>query len=181
MRRSPFGIIPKPSPSPATRVKFVDRQPLLYTKLQTITSMEKIIFSAIIAIGLSFIIIQVAGKLLYKNQTQSNTSTSTPKSEISQSVPTQTATQTKEIIVTKSGFEPKTIVIKAGTKVVWTNQSGGPVTVNSAVHPTHLLYPPLNLGQFNDGSTASLVFDKSGKYTYHNHLNPGQTGTIIVE
>lgn len=143
--------------------------------------MKKIIFSALIAIGLSFIIIQAANRLLYKNQTQSSTSTSAPKSEISKSVPTQTAIQIKEIIVTKNGFEPETVVIKAGTKVVWLNQSGGAATINSAVHPDHLLYPPLNLGQFNDGSTVSLVFGKSGKYTYHNHLNPKQTGTIIVE
>lgn len=143
--------------------------------------MKKILFCAALAIGLSLVVLQLAGKLLYKTQTQNSKSTSAPKSEISQSTPAQTAGQAKEIAVTKNGFDPDTVIIKAGTKVVWINQSGESATVNSAVHPTHLLYPPLNLGQFNDGSTVNLVFDKPGKYTYHNHLNPTQTGTVIVE
>ncbi len=96
--------------------------------------------------------------------------------------PTQTqATQESNVTVTSSGFEPKTITIKAGTRVVWTNKSGTEVTVNSAVHPTHLLFPFLNLGNFANGSNVSVVFEKSGTYKYHNHLNPSQTGTVIVE
>ena len=91
----------------------------------------------------------------------------------------------KETIVnvnlTSSGFDPKTITIKTGTRAIWVNKSGGDATVNSAVHPTHQLFPPLNLGQFPDGSSVQLVFDKPGTYKYHNHLNPGQTGTVVVE
>ncbi|OGH15046.1 MAG: hypothetical protein A2860_01415 [Candidatus Levybacteria bacterium RIFCSPHIGHO2_01_FULL_37_33] len=80
-----------------------------------------------------------------------------------------------------SGFDPKTITIKTGTRVIWLNKSGGGATVNSAVHPTHQVYPPLNLGEFPDGSSVQLVFDKLGTYKYHNHLNPSQTGTVVVE
>ncbi len=94
-------------------------------------------------------------------------------------------TTPKETIVnvnlTSSGFNPKTVTIKTGTRVIWVNKSGGDATVNSDVHPTHQLYPPLNLGQFPDGSSVQLVFDKQGAYKYHNHLNPGQTGTVVVE
>lgn len=85
------------------------------------------------------------------------------------------------VAVTSSGFVPQTITIKAGTKVTWTNQAGAVVTVDSAQHPTHLVYPPLNLGQFPDGSSVSLVFDKPGIYKYHNHLNPTQFGSVTVE
>lgn len=96
--------------------------------------------------------------------------------------PAQEQKQNEAIVtVTASGFAPQTLTIKAGTKVVWMNKSGTAVTVNSAVHPTHLVYPPLNLGEFGDGSSVQLVFDKPGTYKYHNHLNPSQTGTIVVE
>jgi len=68
-----------------------------------------------------------------------------------------------------------------GTKVVWIKKSGAVATVNSADHPTHLVYPPINMGEFKDGTSVQLVFDKPGTYKYHNHLIPSQTGTVVVE
>lgn len=97
------------------------------------------------------------------------------------SQPSQTQSQAAEIMATEDGFSPPTLTIKAGEKVVWINRSGRTITVNSAVHPTHLVYPPLNLGEVADGSSVELVFDKTGTYKYHNHLNPAEFGTIIVE
>ncbi len=85
------------------------------------------------------------------------------------------------VTVTKDGFSPSTITIKAGTRVIWMNKNAGNVTVNSAVHPTHLVYPKLNLGAFENGSSVQLVFDTVGTYSYHNHFNPSQTGTVIVK
>ncbi|MEK7450579.1 MAG: cupredoxin domain-containing protein [Patescibacteria group bacterium] len=105
----------------------------------------------------------------------------------SNQAPVQQGSQSQQIqneaIVTVSvlGFAPQTLTIKAGTKVIWMNKSGAAVSLNSAVHPTHLVYPPLNLGEFGDGSSVQLGFDKPGTYSYHNHLNASQTGTIVVE
>lgn len=96
--------------------------------------------------------------------------------------PAQEQKQNEAIVtITVSGFAPQALTIKTGTRVVWMNKSGGTVTVNSAAHPTHLVYPPLNLGEFGNGSSVQLGFDKPGTYSYHNHLNPNQTGTIVVE
>jgi len=85
------------------------------------------------------------------------------------------------VTVTNDGFSPKTLTIKAGTKVVWTNKSDKTANVSSDNHPTHLLYPFLNLGSFGVGSSVEVVVEKAGTYTYHNHLNPNQKGTIIAE
>lgn len=85
------------------------------------------------------------------------------------------------VTLTQDGFSSSTLTVKAGTKVTWINKSGGQATVNSNPHPIHTSYPPLNLGNFSEGGTPSLVFDKPGTYQYHNHLNPSQTGTIIVQ
>lgn len=85
------------------------------------------------------------------------------------------------VTLTADGFSPATLTVKAGTKVTWTNQSGASATVNSDPHPIHTDYAPLNLGSFIDGEILSLTFDKTGTYGYHNHLNPSQSGTIIVQ
>lgn len=99
------------------------------------------------------------------------------------SSPIQTGEKELEakVTLTKSGFNPQTLKVKVGTKVVWSNVSGATATVNSSPHPAHTDYPPLNLGQFDNGETLSLVFDKAGTYKYHNHLNSSQFGTITVE
>src|SRR6266571_5034216 len=95
--------------------------------------------------------------------------------------PTEVMHEQAAITLTKDGFSPASLTVKAGTTVTWTNKSGAKATVNSDPHPTHTAYPPLNLGMFADGETLSLTFDKPGTYGYHNHLNPNDRGTIIVQ
>ncbi len=124
--------------------------------------MNKIIL-AVIAI-----VVVIAGVILFKGPAQ----TTTPVVQIT---PKETT-----IIITKSGFEPKTITIKIGTKVIWKNDSGDLTNVSSAVHPTHQVYPPLNLDNIVAGQTVSLVFDKAGTYNYHNHLDAAQEGVVEV-
>ncbi|MEX2007268.1 MAG: hypothetical protein WD992_00660, partial [Candidatus Levyibacteriota bacterium] len=68
----------------------------------------------------------------------------------------------------------------AGATVIWTNSSGQVGNVSSNPHPTHSIYPALNLGNFGDGQGVSLVFDTVGTYGYHNHLDATKTGTVIV-
>ncbi len=91
------------------------------------------------------------------------------------------AQQQNTVTLTQDGWSPATLTIKSGETVTWINKSGEKATVNSNPHPTHTLYSPLNLGTFPDGGSLSLVFTKAGSYGYHNHLNPGETGTIIVK
>lgn len=105
--------------------------------------------------------------------------TQQPKTETSS--PSATTMEEVSVTIINSGFSPQTLAVKTGTKVVWVNKSGGVVSVNSVVHPTHLVYPPLNIGNIKDGVSVSLVFDKAGTYKYHNHLNTSQAGTVVVE
>lgn len=93
----------------------------------------------------------------------------------------ETNNQDANVILGDSGFVPKDITVKAGIKVVWINKSGKTATVNSDNHPTHLLYPFLNLGEFANSSVVQTVFDKPGRYSYHNHLNPNEKGSVTVE
>jgi|SRR3989344_426184 len=80
-----------------------------------------------------------------------------------------------------SGFSPNPITFKVGEKVEFKNNSSANVQVNSAVHPTHQLYPELNIGVIAPNETKTVTFTKAGTYKYHNHLNASQTGEIVVE
>lgn len=133
-------------------------------------------------VGLAVVVVVLAGVALLSTK-GNNTTNPVTQNQGTNTVPTAAPEQmvTTGVTVTAQGFEPKTVTIKAGTKVLWTNNSGATVTVTSALHPTHLLFPFLNLGEFSDGSTVEAVFDKPGTYKYHNHLDPSQTGTVIVE
>jgi len=101
---------------------------------------------------------------------------------VMQASPSSTITQQQNTVtLTASGFTPSVLTIKVGQTVTWTNSSGKTAVVASDPHPTHTAYPPLNLGSFADGASLSLSFPKAGTYGYHNHLNPGETGTIVVQ
>lgn len=112
------------------------------------------------------------------SETPKTTQTTTPvtTTTIAEKKPQQTI-----IEVTTEGFSPDTITVKAGTRVLWINTTNKTVSLNAADHPTHQVYPPLNLGRFGKNSSVQLVFDKIGTYEYHDHLNPDRKGTVVVE
>lgn len=89
--------------------------------------------------------------------------------------------QVVNISITESGFVPTSIKVKLGDKIIWTNNTTGSVDLRSEDHPTHELYPFLNLGVAEPNKTLRLIFRQIGTFTYHNHLIPSQKGTIVVE
>lgn len=132
--------------------------------------MRSLIIAAILIIA-----IIAGGIFLYRKSGPAS-----QNSQITQQITSQSQ-QEVQITYTANGFSPNPLTVKAGTKVTWLNKSGQTVAVDSDPHPIHTSYPPMNFGPFSDGSSVSLVFDKPGTYRYHNHLNPSQTGTIIVQ
>lgn len=85
------------------------------------------------------------------------------------------------VSVTSAGFLPKTLTIKVGETVTWMNDDSANHTVNSAPHPAHTDYSPLNLNVIQPGASKSLSFPMAGTYKYHDHLNPTLFGSITVE
>lgn len=133
-----------------------------------------------ILLGIVGVVVLVGGFLLLSGQNK-NTSSVTV-SPVATATPAPTATNSANTVtLTATGFNPDTLTVKVGTTVTWVNKSGEEATVNSDPHPTHTLWPFLNLGSFSDGGSLNVTFDKAGTYTYHNHLNPSERGTIVVE
>lgn len=113
-----------------------------------------------------------------------NKKATAPTTEKTVVEPTVSVSATKkETIISENadGFLPATLTVKKGTTVVFTNKSGSLISVNSANHPTHLLYPKLNLGEIEDGQSKSLQFNDVGSFGFHDHLNPSRFGKVIVE
>lgn len=124
-----------------------------------------------------------------------NTPTNSAKEqETPQAQDENTESQTEEtthvITYSDNGYEPKTITIKAGETVTFKNQSSLAMWPASAMHPTHRVYPTTGgcIGSTFDacrgvppGESWAFTFDIRGSWKYHNHLNPGNTGTVVVE
>lgn len=119
-----------------------------------------------------------------QNKTDSQPVTISVPSPSSQEASPTPAEQTQKntITITANGFSPAEITVKAGESVTWVNSDSSDHQVNSAPHPTHTDYQPLNtVGLIKAGESKSLIFPTAGTYKYHDHLNPQLTGTVIVE
>lgn len=80
------------------------------------------------------------------------------------------------------GFEPSTLTVTSGTTVTFENKSSDDAWPASDVHPTHQLYPGFDSKKpLLAGDSYSFEFTKTGTWGYHNHLEPDEQGTIVVE
>lgn len=112
------------------------------------------------------------------NQTSTATTSPSPSSEPSLSAPAE------DNIVTYTGsvFTPSVLTVPLGATVHFENVSSNPVWVASDPHPTHTDYPGFDsLALISQGDSYSFTFTKTGRWGYHNHSNPSETGTIVVQ
>ena len=85
------------------------------------------------------------------------------------------------VTFTDSGFSPKTVTVATGSVVAFMNESTGGMWVASDVHPTHQLLPGFDAQKsVAKGGSYEYTFTKVGTWTYHNHVAPTQTGTVVV-
>lgn len=105
-----------------------------------------------------------------------STSTDTGNSNTDTSVPSAAT-----ITYSNSGFDPATMTVTAGSKVTIKNTSSRTLDFNSDPHPQHTDDPELNAGLISSGESKTITVTKTGSHSYHNHLSPGDTGTLIVQ
>src|SRR5579864_6991444 len=67
----------------------------------------------------------------------------------------------------KYAFKAKTITIKAGTKVTWTNTTDAAHTITTTGHP-----PSSFNKQLKTGGKVSITFNKKGTYHYFCAIHP---------
>lgn len=95
---------------------------------------------------------------------------------------------------TNTGYSPSTLTISVGDTVIFLNKSNSQNWPASDRHPTHTNYPGSGITkcgssttifdackELASGESYSFTFNEIGTWNYHDHLQPGKTGTIIVE
>lgn len=86
-----------------------------------------------------------------------------------------------EISVVDNSFEPRWVVVSAGTEVRWTNN--GRNDHNIIAEPEGA-FAGVDHGQFSAGSTHAVTFEKPGEFPYfcslHGTPRNGQNGVIRV-
>ena len=134
-------------------------------------------------------VVVLGGYLLFKGAYR--TTPSVPQQPTSQSSAEQAPVAEEKVVVyTDAGYSPATLTVKNGETVTFKNQSSQSMWTASAGHPAHRVYPTTGgcLGSTFDacksiqpGDSWSFKFDIPGSWGYHNHLNPGDTGIIVVQ
>ncbi len=85
------------------------------------------------------------------------------------------------VIMKNGSFEPDSLTVQKCTKVVFENKGTQAHWPASNLHPTHGIYPEFDPQQgIEPNQSWSFVFDKAGKWRYHDHLYPAVTGEIII-
>jgi plastocyanin len=102
----------------------------------------------------------------------------------------QEAAEGNRVEITSSGFSPRVLKINTGETVTFINKDTTEHWPASGMHPTHTHYPEEGgcIGSTFDaceglepGESYSFTFHHKGEWDYHDHLNSGFTGTILVE
>ncbi len=98
--------------------------------------------------------------------------------------------------ITDSGFSPGNLEINQGDSVTWINKGEQESWPASAMHPTHTIYPGSDIKKCGTseesrifdacrslvkGESWSFTFSNKGSWGYHDHLNTGRYGKIIVK
>ncbi|HEY4496279.1 MAG TPA: hypothetical protein VJC04_02910 [Candidatus Paceibacterota bacterium] len=150
----------------------------------------------IIPIIIIVAIIALGGYFLFKREQPSPTMPQAPEQpaipELSSQPSAEVTSMTTEKVITytDTGYSPNTLTIKNEEIVTFKNQSVKSMWPASAMHPTHQEYPTIGgcFGStfdackgFLPGESWSFKFDKTGTWKYHDHLNPSNFGTIIVQ
>jgi plastocyanin len=113
------------------------------------------------------------------NSTTKSTSSQPTASSSSQPASDQSSGAT--ITYSDNGFSPSTLTVKAGTTITIKNTSSSDMQFDSDPHPAHTDDPELNVGIVSPGQSMTFTVTTTGTHGYHNHLNPSDTGTIVVQ
>lgn len=121
-------------------------------------------------------IVLIGGAVLFLGrQSYSPAPTPSPTETIqSEEGATEGEVMETSIEIKNFAFSPKTITIKKGTKVTFTNQDsvGHTATADDGGFDTGLLAK---------GESGSVTFDEAGTYSYHCTPHPNMKATIVVE
>lgn len=149
----------------------------------------------------------IVGLVLLAGCTGGNSSDTTPDNGDNGDTGMTVQNGTVTVTYSSGSFQPQQVAITQGSTVRFENQGSSAVWPASDVHPDHQQYPGGDYSQsgsyfgsqactgenqpkdgafdpchrIQPGEAWSFTFNEAGTWTYHNHLAPSQTGTIVVQ
>jgi plastocyanin len=147
--------------------------------------------SVVIAIVIAVIVV-IAGALALNKKNPTASPTPSPSNQAAASptptaspgtspTPSPAAAEGTTTDVSASGFTTSPIKVTSGQTLTFVNKSDSTIQVDSSPHPQHTDNPELNVGQIAPGASKSVTPVRKGTFGIHNHLNPSQQGSVIVE
>ena len=123
----------------------------------------------------------LAAVVLSQSDEEEPASSPAPTAKATARATASATTQQKSVEVkyTESGFEPKEIRVKAGQSVLFNNDIR--IQVSSDPHPQHTINSELNGEVTLQGKGELLTLNRKGSFGIHDHLNPSNRATVIVE
>ncbi len=86
-----------------------------------------------------------------------------------------------KIRYTDKGFVPDKVDVPVGSTVEFINESSTDMWVASMSHPQHTILPTFDqFRAYKKSAIYRYVFDKKGKWEFHDHINPGFGGVVSV-
>jgi len=85
---------------------------------------------------------------------------------------THVASVNKTVQIIDSNYNPKSIIVKRGAMITWTNYENTMHTITSSGN--------FDSGNIAHGKTYSRIFNDAGIYNYHSAFHTDMAGTIIV-
>lgn len=144
---------------------------------------KKIFFAVTTILGLYFVLMYLSGKPV--NLSKSNKPLiALPGTTLDKKATPTVASDTDQVKIVFDGekFTPMVVTIKVGTKVTFVNSSKINLWPAADPHPLHTSYPELDSKKLVlPGEEVSFILSKVGTWTYHDHLMPSSTGTIVIE
>jgi plastocyanin len=107
-------------------------------------------------------------------------STSTSAAAASNS-PASTPSGAVTITYNGSGFSPSSVTVPKGGTLTVKNTSTQSVQFDSDPHPVHTDNPELNVGVVSPGQSKSVTVNNPGTWGVHNHLDPSQKATVVIQ
>ena len=80
------------------------------------------------------------------------------------------------VTINNFAFDPPTLTVAPGTKVVWVNKDEEPHTVTSANNDA-----PFKSAGLDTDDSFSFTFTKPGTYKYFCSIHPHMVGTVVVK
>jgi plastocyanin len=91
------------------------------------------------------------------------------------------ATRIATVRITAAGFQPATLTVKQGTKVVWANDDSALHQVASNPFPSDTGLAGLKSAILNNDQSYTYVATAKGTFGYHDQLRPTINGTLVVK